>query len=80
MPSVPVRYGDALADLHQRYAAVTRARPLPALAREIGISTLTLHRFEREGYVSALALHQIATWTQAQERVGHQRNLGGYER
>lgn len=75
-----VRYGDALADLQQRYTAVTRARPLPALAKEIGVSTLTLHRFEREGYVSAVALHQIATWTQAQERLGHQRGLGGHER
>lgn len=76
----PFRYSEALGDLHLRYHAVKLARPTPEVAREIGVSTLTLHRFEREGYVTASALHEISTWTQIQEHLTHQQSLKGYER
>ncbi len=74
----PFCYSEALGDLHLRYHAAKRARPSPAVAKEIGISTLTLHRFEREGYVTAMALAQIARWTELEERLAHQRRRPGY--
>jgi hypothetical protein len=78
MPPSPFRYSEALGDLHDRYHAVKLARPSREVAQEVGVSTLTLHRFERQGYVTALTLHQIAQWVHGQERA-HDRPRG-YER
>lgn len=75
----PRRYGEAFRDLRARYHAVKGVRPTPEVAQESGVRVLTLHRFEREGFVSGVALHQIATWTQAQERLSHDR-ASHYER
>jgi len=71
----PFRYSEALGDLLLRYQAAKLARPTPEVAREMGVSTLTLHRFEREGYVTAVTLHQISAWTKTQEQLTHQRRV-----
>lgn len=80
MTTTPFRYSEALGDLHLRYHAVKLARPTPDVAQEIGVTTLTLARFEREGYVTALALSQIARWTETAERLTPQRAREGYNR
>lgn len=60
-------YGAQMADLHDRYLTVKGADPTPLVAEAIGVSRLTLARFEREGYVTPTTLHRIATWVRSQE-------------
>ena len=66
------RYAQALDDLQARYRILKAARPTRDVAPEMDVSIATLHRFEREGYVSSATLHKIATWVKDCERAQHE--------